>query len=76
MVVQTRSTSQIDAPELDLAGLEWRKDVDLFPITQDKRHDGFVRCIAIIISCTGTLVLQRAENAMKYWAIYNFQVSM
>jgi hypothetical protein len=76
MVVQTRGTSQIDPPELDLAGLEWRKDVDLFPITQHERHGGFVRCTAIIISCSGTLVLQEAENAMKYWEIYNFQVSM
>jgi hypothetical protein len=76
MVVQTRGTSQIDPPELDLARLEWRKDVDLFPITQDKRHDGFVRRIAIIISCSGTLVLQQARSPMKYWEIYNFQVSM
>jgi hypothetical protein len=76
MVLQTCGIGQIDAPELDLAGLEWRKDVDLFPITQDKRHGGFVRCIAIIISCLGTLVLQQAEQTMKYWEIYNFQVSM
>jgi hypothetical protein len=37
-VLQTRGTSQIDPPELDLAGLEWREDIDLFPITHHKRH--------------------------------------
>jgi hypothetical protein len=37
-VTQTRAACQIDAPELNFAGLEWRKDIDLFPITQHKRY--------------------------------------
>ena len=74
-VVQTRGTSQIDPPELDLAGLERRKDVDLFPISQHKKYGVVVRRTAIITSRLSTLVLRVTENTMKYREIYNFQVS-
>jgi hypothetical protein len=73
-VVQPRGADQIDAPELDLAGLEWREDIDLFPISHHI-DTALVPSIAIIISCQGILVLRLAENMTKYWEIYNFQVS-